>query len=153
MVAKVGYKPFMVAGPAVLAIGLFILSSILKVGGNYWHNVFPGLAVCALGMGFTFVAASLAATSGVPKHLSGLASGVLNTSQQIGGAIGLAILAAVAFSTVKTDMIAHHSPAASQVHGYRSALHVGIGLAILAVIVVVFVVKNHKVDPHEMQMG
>lgn len=152
-VGKVGYKPFLVAGPFVLAIGLFTLSSILKVGGNYWHNVFPGLALCALGMGFTFVSGTLAATSGVPKHFSGLASGVLNTSQQVGGALGLAVLSAVAFSTIKSDVSKGGAPLAAQVHGYRSGLHVGIGLAIAAVIVVILVVKNHKVDAKEAMAG
>lgn len=154
LVSKIGYKPFMIAGPTVLGIGLFILSQTLKVGGNYWHNVFPGLAVCAVGMGLTFVAGSLAATSGIPKHFSGLASGILNTAQQIGGALGLAILSAVAFSTVKAETSAGGPAKYAQVHGYQAGLQVGIGLAVLAVLVVLFVVKNHKVDPKEaMQMG
>jgi len=149
VVGKIGYKPPLVAGPFVLAIGLFVLSSTLKVGGDYWHNVFPGLATCALGIGMTFVSGTLAATAGVPKHFSGLASGVLNTSQQVGGAIGLAILSAVAFSTVKSQLISHTAPLVAQVHGYRSGLHVGIGLAVAAVIVVLLVVKNEKVDAKE----
>ncbi len=149
LVSKVGYKPFMVAGPAVLAFGLYVLSTTIEVGGDYWHNVFPGLAFCALGMGLTFVAGTLAATSGVPKHFSGLASGVLNTSQQIGGAIGLAILSAVAFSTIKAETSAGGPANHAQIHGYQAALQVGIGLAVLAVIVVLLVVKNHKVDPKE----
>jgi len=149
LVGKIGYKPPLVLGPLVLAVGLLVLSATLKVGGNYWHNVFPGLATSALGMGLTFVSGTLAATSGVPKHFSGLASGILNTSQQVGGAIGLAILSAVAFSTVKTDLIARNPYPAAQVHGYRNGLHVGIGLAIAAVIVVLLVVKNQKVDAKE----
>jgi len=153
LVARVGYKPFMIAGPSVLAIGLFILSHILKVGGNYWHNVFPGLAVCALGMGLTFVAGTLAATSGVPKYFSGLASGVLNTAQQVGGAIGLAILSAVAFSAIRAETSAGGPAKYAQVHGYQAGLQVGIGLAILAALVVVFVVKNHKVDAKEALMA
>jgi hypothetical protein len=104
-------------------------------------------------MGFTFVAGTLAATSGVPKHFSGLASGILNTSQQVGGAIGLAILSAVAFSTIKTDIISGVSPASAQVHGYQSAIKVGIVLALAAAVVVFFVVKNHKVDPKEAMMA
>jgi hypothetical protein len=121
----------------------------MKVGGNYWHNVFPGLAIFAMGMGFTFVAGTLAATSGVPKHFSGLASGVLNTSQQVGGAIGLGILSAVAFSTLKKDVVSGVSPLSAQVHGYRSGIHVGVGLALAAAVVVFFVVKNNKVDAKE----
>jgi len=146
LVGKIGYKPPMVLGPLVLAVGLFTLSKTLKVSGDYWHNVFPGLAVSALGMGLTFVSGTLAATSGIPKHFSGLASGVLNTSQQVGGAIGLAILSAVAFSTVKAEVSAGGPALGAQVHGYQAGLSVGIGLALVAVFVVLLVVKNHKVD-------
>lgn len=146
VVGKIGYKPPMVLGPLVLSGGLYLLSHSLKVDGNYWHNVFPGLAVCAIGIGLTFVAGTLAATSGVPKHFAGLASGILNTSQQVGGAIGLAILSAVAYSTIKTDTLAHSLPAAAQVHGYRNGLDVGVVLALAAVVVVAIVVKNQKVD-------
>lgn len=149
LVSKIGYKPPMVAGPLVLAAGLFILSITMEVGGDYWHNVFPGLAVCALGMGLTFVSGTLAATAGVPKHLSGIASGVLNTSQQVGGALGLAILSAVAFSTVKADLAAQTAPLTAQVNGYTSGLQVGIGLAILGSIAVALLVKNQKVDAKE----
>lgn len=153
LVGKIGYKPPMVAGPLVLAAGLFILSITMEVGGDYWHNVFPGLAVCALGMGLTFVSGTLAATAGVPKRLSGIASGVLNTSQQVGGSLGLAILSAVAFSTISTDLAAKNSPAESQVHGYISGLRVGILLAILGAIAVVALVKNRKVDAKEAMMA
>jgi EmrB/QacA subfamily drug resistance transporter len=151
LVGKVGYKPFMAAGPLVSALGLYVISTTMEVGGNYWHNVFPGLAIFAVGMGLTFVSGTLAATSGVPKHFSGLASGLLNTSQQVGGAIGLAILSAVAFSTVKSDIAGHKatSAAAAQVHGYQNGLHVGIGLAILASVVVMVIVKNQIVNTQE----
>ena len=149
LVGKIGYKPPMVLGPAVLAVGLFIIGRTMKVDGDYWHNVFPGLATSAVGMGLTFVSGTLAATSGVPKHFSGLASGILNTSQQVGGAIGLAILSAVAFSTIRTDIAAQHSAAVSQVHGYQNGLTVGIFLALVAVVVTALVVKNQKVDAKE----
>jgi EmrB/QacA subfamily drug resistance transporter len=149
LVGKVGYKPFMVVGPLFIAAGLFTLSKIMKVDGNYWHNVFPGLAIFAFGMGNIFVSGTLAATSGVPRHFSGLASGVLNTSQQVGGAIGLAVLSAVAFSTVKSDIAAHTNPLQAQINGYKDGMHVGVGLALFAAIVVLIVVKNHKVDAKE----
>jgi hypothetical protein len=138
-----------VVGPLILALGLFTLSSILKVGGDYWHNVFPGLALCALGMGFIFVSGTLATTSGVPKHFSGLASGILNTAQQVGGALGLGILSAIAFTAIASDLMAGVSPAAAQVHGYHDALRIGAGLAVAAALVVLLVVKNRKVDAKE----
>lgn len=146
VIAKTGHKPFLVSGPVILAVGLFLLSNI-RVNGNYMHDVFPGLATCALGMGFAFIAMTLAATSGVPKHFSGLASGVLNTSQQVGGAIGLAILSAVFASTFKSDIASRVAPKVAQVHGYHDGLRVGVGLAIVAAVVALLVVRNQKVKP------
>ncbi|MGH7157450.1 MAG: MFS transporter, partial [Candidatus Saccharimonadales bacterium] len=153
IVPKVGYKPPMNLGPVVLAIGLYTIGHTMKIGGNYWHNVFPGLAIFACGMGLTFVSGTLAATSGVPKHLSGIASGVLNTSQQVGGAIGLAVLSAVAFSAIKAETSAGGPANYAHVHGYQAGLDVGVGLAIAAAIVVFLVVKNEKVKPEDAMPG
>jgi EmrB/QacA subfamily drug resistance transporter len=152
-VGKVGYKPFLAAGPLVIALGLFVLGQTMKVGGDYWHNVFPGLAIFAAGMGLTFVSGTLAATSGVPKHFSGIASGILNTSQQVGGAIGLAFLSAVAFSTVKSEVSAGGPANYAQVHGYQAGIAVGVVLALAAFVVVLLVVKNQKVDAQEAMMA
>jgi hypothetical protein len=153
LVGKVGYKPPLVAGPFVLAVSLFVLSQIMKVGGDYWHNVFPGLGLFAFGMGLTFVSGTLTATSGVPKHFSGLASGILNTSQQVGGAIGLAILSAVAFTTFGSQMAKGTPPPVAMVNGFHDALRVGIFLALTAGVIVIFVVKNKKVDAKEVMMA
>jgi hypothetical protein len=95
-------------------------------------------------MGFTFVSGTLAATSGVPKHFSGIASGILNTSQQVGGSIGLAILSAVAFSTIKSDLASGVPPLAAQINGYVYGLRVGMGLAAAAAVVVALEVKNER---------
>lgn len=154
LVAKIGYKPPMTLGPIVIAVGLFVISWTMEVGGDYWRNVFPGLAIFAAGMGLIFVSGTLAATSGVPKHFSGLASGVLNTSQQVGGAIGLAILSAVAFSTITSQIAAGAPQGAAQITGYKDGIRVAIGLAMAAAVVVFFVVKNQKVNAREaMTMG
>lgn len=154
IVPKIGYKPPMNLGPVVIALGLFTLGHLMKVGGHYWQNVFPGLAIFACGMGLTFVSGTLAATSGVPRHLAGIGSGVLNTSQQVGGSIGLAILSAVAFTAIRNETSAGGPANYAQVHGYQAALDVGVGLALVAALVVFFVVKNHKVDAAEaMQAG
>ncbi len=153
LVGKIGYKPPLNLGPVVLAIGLYIISTTMKVGGDYWHNVFPGLATAAAGMGLTFVSGTLAATSGVPKHYSGLASGILNTAQQVGGAIGLAILSAVAFSAIKAEVSAGGPANYAQVHGYVAGLRVGIGLALAAAVVVFLVVKNKKITDVQEAMS
>lgn len=149
MVNKIGYKPFLVLGPTVLAIGLYVISILMKVDGHYWQNVFPGLVLIALGMGFSFISMTLAATSGVPKHFSGIASGVLNTAQQVGGAIGLAILSAIYASTLRSDLSSHVATKSAKIHGFKDGLHVGVGLAITAAIVALVVVKNEKVKAEE----
>lgn len=149
-VAHIGYKPFLVIGPLFLAVGFFLLTHI-RVGGNYWHDVFPGIAINALGMGFSFISMTLAATTGVPKHFSGLASGILNTSQQVGGAIGLAVLSAVSVAATKHALLTDHrtSPLQGRVDGFHSAFFTAIGLAIVASVVVMLVVRNQKSDVKE----
>lgn len=153
IVPRIGYKLPMNLGPLFIAAGLFTIAMTMKVGGDYWHNVFPGLAIFACGMGLTFVAGTLAATSGVKREMSGIASGVMNTSQQVGGAIGLAILSAVAFSAVRAETSAGGPVKYAQVHGFQGGIQVGVGLAILAALVVFFVVKNEKVDPNEAMLA
>lgn len=150
VVNKFGYKIFLALGPLILSTGLFILSKSLKVGGDYWTAVFPGLAICAMGMGFSFISGTLAATSGVPKHFSGLASGLLNTSQQVGGAVGLAVLSALAFTTAKNDLMSRTmTPVQATVHGYTSALHLGAILGLFASLAVIIFVKNIKPSANE----
>jgi len=145
-VARTGYKPFLAIGPLFLAAGFFLLTHI-KVGGNYWHDIFPGLSLNAIGMGCSFVSMTLAATTGIPKHLSGLASGVLNTAQQVGGAIGLAVLSAVAVSSTKSALSSNTQPLQARVDGFHSAFYVAIGLGLFASLVVWLVVSNQKVGP------
>lgn len=150
LVSKIGYKPFIVAGPLVMSFGLYIMAHTMKIDGRYWQNVFPGLAIVALGMGLSFVSGTLAATSGIPKHFSGLASGVLNTSQQVGGAIGLGILSAVFASRFKTHIKAGTYHTLAQVQGYQAALHVGVGLALAAAVIAFLLIKNQKISHEAM---
>lgn len=152
-VAKIGYKPILIVAPLFVAAGLFLLGHI-PVDGNYWLHVFPGLALTAFGMGGTFVTATIAATAGVPGDEAGLASGIFNTSQQIGGALGLAILSGVAASHTK-DALAKLSgqpslleTAEALVGGWHIAFYVGAGFAILAAISATLVIKQHKHHKH-----
>jgi len=141
LVGKIGYKPTMVVGPLVVAVGLFVLSGV-RVHGTYWHDVLPGLAITGTGLGMTFVSLTLAATSGAPLHLSGLVSGMLNTSQQIGGAIGLATLTVFANSATTSALHGGSSPIAARVAGFHYAFHVSVGFAIAASLTAMLLVKN-----------
>jgi predicted MFS family arabinose efflux permease len=144
-IAKFGYKSFMVTAPLFMAAGFFLLSFI-RVDGSYLMDVLPGLSLIALGMGLSFVSITVAATSGVQANESGLASGILNTAQQIGGSLGLAILSGVAASAATSSMAASdHSPlavATASVAGYHSAFHVAIGFAVAASILAFTIIRQ-----------
>jgi EmrB/QacA subfamily drug resistance transporter len=100
LVTKFGFKPILTTGLVLTAIGLVWFSQV-DVGGSYLGDIlFPSL-IAAVGLGFAFVPMTIAAVSGVEAHEAGLASGLINTSQQVGGALGLAILASIANS--RTD--------------------------------------------------
>lgn len=147
LVAKVGFKPILTAAPIFMGIGLFLLTHI-SVNGAYWTDVFPGLALIALGAGMSFVALTIAATAGVPGREAGLASGLINTSQQIGGALGLAILSGVAASKIE-DVMRHSAPTAqalatATVEGYKHAFLVAVGFTVISTLLVIFVLKAQK---------
>jgi len=148
-VAKIGYKRILMVAPLFVAAGLFLLGHI-PVHGTYLANVLPGLALIAMGMGGTFVTATITATSGVPGDEAGLASGLFNTSQQIGGAVGLAVLSGVAASHTTSELSKlGHAPsmldiATATVGGWHIAFYVGLGFALLSAAAATFIVKQHK---------
>lgn len=152
LIGRIGYKPFMVAAPLAMAAGLYLLSSV-PVDGTYWADVFPGLAVMAFGAGLSFISVTVAATSGIAPRLSGLASGLLNTSQQIGGALGLAILSGVA-SSATADSLKELSPAVPQqlalatatVDGFEAAFRVGAVMAVTAAMLALVLVRQQKAE-------
>ncbi|MFA5004421.1 MAG: MFS transporter [Candidatus Saccharimonadales bacterium] len=144
LVQKIGYKPILMVAPLFTATALFLFAHI-RVNGNYVHDLLPGFIFMGLGMGATFVAITIAATSGVEGRESGLASGLLNTSQQVGGALGLAILTGLATSSAgKFSRAATHpnalTPLAAEVHGFHTAFYVGstfmVGAAVLATVLI-----------------
>ncbi len=151
VIQRIGYKPILMVAPLVVSGGLFWLSHI-PVDGTFWGNVAPGMIMLGLGMGATFVSATIAATSGVPHHESGLASGILNTSQQVGGALGLAVLTGIATSSATNYIANLHlmSPptqqqlAAATVHGFHDGYLIGATFGIAASMIATFVIKQQK---------
>ncbi|MDB5170766.1 MAG: EmrB/QacA subfamily drug resistance transporter [Candidatus Saccharibacteria bacterium] len=149
LIQKIGYKPILVVAPVIVSGGLFWLSHI-PVNGTFWGDVAPGMALLAFGMGATFVSVTIAATSGVPHHLSGLASGLLNTSQQIGGALGLAVLTGIATSSSTRYLAALHlqgkpgqdAIAAATVHGFHEGFLIASTFGIFASLIALFVIQQ-----------
>jgi predicted MFS family arabinose efflux permease len=135
VVAVIGARRQLVLGPALSALGLLWMSH-LSFGASYWVHVFGPLALFGLGIGLSFVPMTLTATAGVPPKEAGLASGLINTTRQMGGAIGLAVLATLAAGTTRDDRSTVRSAQAALTSGYDRAflvagllLLVGAGLA------------------------
>ena len=147
IIKKIGFRPILMVAPLLVGSGLLFLSR-LPVEGHYWTQIFPGLFLLGLGAGGTFVSVSIAATAGVKPQLSGLASGLVNTAQQLGGSIGLAVLSAVAASgTTNYVQSLHSSPTAHQlmaarVHGFHNGYLVAACFTLLASILAVLVIRN-----------
>lgn len=128
--SRIGYKWPMAAGSLVAAAGLVLLAG-MRAGGTYPADVLPGLLVIGAGVGVTMVAATIAATSAAPPEQEGLASALLAAAQQLGFALGYAVLAGVASSATAGYLAGRpQGPAAvAQVHGYRSAFLVAAAIA------------------------
>lgn len=142
-IGKFGYRTFLMAGPIVTASSLLLLSQ-LPVHGSYALHILPTLILLPIGMGMTMVSLTIAATSGVPAHQSGLASGMITTSQQMGGALGLAALSGVAASATKSAV--NLSPTAAIVHGYDRAFIVAASFALFAFILAVVVIRQRSAN-------
>ena len=137
LIQRIGIRVVTASGLTIATIGLGLFTQV-ATHGSYWTEVFAGVAVMSIGMGLTFVPLTLLATTNVAHEDAGLASGIFNTSQQIGGALGLAILSTLAASrtaTLTADGIARPE---ALTRGYHVAFAVGAaflaaGLAVLLV--------------------
>jgi EmrB/QacA subfamily drug resistance transporter len=121
LLAKVGTRPVMVAGALLAAGGVFWLSH-LPVGGSYAADMLPGLLIASFGLGAVFVAVTTAANEGVPPEQAGLAAALLNASQQVGGALGLAVFSAIAAGRTDHLPAGHTPPPEALTSGFQRAL-------------------------------
>ncbi|QOV38254.1 MFS transporter [Streptomyces ferrugineus] len=121
LIPRIGTRPVIVAGALVAAGGMYYLSRV-PVDGSYLADLLPGLAVMSFGLGAIFTTVTAAANAGVPANKAGLAAGLLNTSLQIGAALGLAVFSAIA--TARTDdlLAAHTAPAEALTSGFQRAI-------------------------------
>ena len=119
--ARIGTRPVIVAGALIAAAGVWYLSRI-PVRGTYPASLLPGLVIMAIGIGAVLVSVTTAANAGVAADKAGLAAGLLNASQQLGTALGLAIFSAIATARTSVLLTAHAPPAAALTAGFHSAL-------------------------------
>jgi len=150
LLRTLGVRPILFTGLGVAAAGLFWLSG-LPASSSYLADVFPAIAVMGFGIGFTFSPLILIATTGVADDEAGLASGLVNTSQQVGGALGLAILASLAAGRTNGALAAGVGHAQSLVDGYTRAYMVAGGFAIGALVLVAALIRGADVAKIEQQ--
>ena len=142
LVTRIGFKPTLIAGMLLIGLALLWFSQV-SVGGTYLGDVlFPSLIVAA-GLGFAFVATTIGAVTGTKPDEAGLASGLINTSQQIGGALGLAILSSVANS--RTSSVAtsgEHNPLVALTDGFQTAFLVAAGFAVVGALLAAVLISS-----------
>jgi predicted MFS family arabinose efflux permease len=147
LVTRFGFKPVLVAGLFVTAAGLLWFTQV-DVGGSYLSDLLGPMLLAAVGLGLAFVSMTVAAVSGVEAHEAGLASGLINTSQQIGGALGLAILATVANSRTSDALTEGQQMPSALTEGFQAAFAVGAGLAIAGAILAMLLVSSRASREH-----
>jgi EmrB/QacA subfamily drug resistance transporter len=152
LVTRFGVKPVLVAGLALTAAGLVWFAQVSPHGSYVGDILFPSL-LAAVGLGLAFVPMTIAAVSGVRADEAGLASGLINTSQQVGGALGLAILAAIANGRTEHALAtAGGDPSAvpaALTEGFRLAFTVGAGFAVAGALLALVLIAGggRRADP------
>jgi len=145
MVTRVGVKPVLVVGMAMLTSGLLYFTQV-SVGGGYLGDLMPGFLIIGVGIGFSFVPISIAALAGVRASEAGLASGLINTSQQIGGALGIAALSTIATSRTEDSLVSGSVLPEALVDGFSSAFLVGAIIAGLGLVAAVTLIRHDELD-------
>jgi EmrB/QacA subfamily drug resistance transporter len=143
LVTRVGVKPMFVTGMAALTAGLVYFTQI-SVEGSYVADLLPGFLLIGIGLGFSFVPISIGALAGVQPAEAGLASGLINTSQQIGGAIGIAALSTIATSRADDAVASGSALPSALVHGFTGAFLVGAALAVVGIVAALTLIRRDE---------
>ena len=145
LVTRIGVKPALLIGMVSLTAGLLYFTQV-SVHGSYLGDLLPGFLLVAVGLGFSFVPISIAALAGIEPREAGLASGLINTTQQIGGALGIAALSTIATSRT-TDAISHGSTQASAlVSGFHGAFWAGVIIAGVGVVATLTLIRRDELE-------
>jgi EmrB/QacA subfamily drug resistance transporter len=144
LVTRLGFKPVLMSGLLLIAGGLLWFSRVPAPGGSYAADVLGPSLLAAFGLGFAFVSVTIAAVTGTKPHEAGLASGLINTAQQVGGALGLAILATIANSRTQSLLsTGTHNTSVALTKGFDRAFLIGAGFALLGALLTSVLISSH----------
>jgi EmrB/QacA subfamily drug resistance transporter len=145
LVTRLGVKPVLVVGMIALTAGVAYFTQV-SVGGSYLGDLLPGFLLVGLGLGFSFVPISIAALAGVHHSEAGLASGLFNTTQQIGGALGIAALSTIA-TTQTSDAVAGGSALSpALVDGFHWAFYAAAAFAALGIVAGLVLIRRDELE-------
>jgi MFS family permease len=150
LVTRVGVKPVLVVGMTFLTAGLIFFTQV-SVGGSYVTDLLPGFLLIGVGIGFSFVPITIAALAGVEPAEAGLASGLINTSQQIGGALGIAALSTIATSRTDDAVSAGTAVPSALVDGFTGAFVAGAIIAGIGIVAALTLIRQDELaQPQEV---
>jgi EmrB/QacA subfamily drug resistance transporter len=145
LVTRIGVKPVLVTGMTSLTVGLVYFTQV-SVHGSYLGDLLPGFLLVAVGLGFSFVPISIAALAGIQPAEAGLASGLINTSQQIGGALGIAALSTIATSRTTDAIVGGSSQASALVSGFHGAFVAGAIVSAIGIVATVVLIRREELE-------
>src|SRR5215208_3608533 len=148
LVTRVGVKRALVAGMTALTAGLVYFTQV-SVGGSYVSDLLPGFLIIGVGIGFSFVPISIAALAGVQPAEAGLASGLINTSQQIGGALGIAALSTIATTRTEDALVSGTILPEALVSGFSAAFVVGAIFAAVGLLASLTLIRRDELEQRQ----
>jgi EmrB/QacA subfamily drug resistance transporter len=146
LVNRIGVKPALIFGMSMLTLGLLYFTQV-SVDGSYWTDLFPGFLILGVAIPFSFVPITIAALAGTRPQEAGLASGLINTTQQIGGAVGIALLSTIAVSTTDNAVADGTAVPQALTDGFVAAFWAGTAIAFVGVLVSIFMVRGRDLAP------
>ncbi len=153
LIMRFGARTTVIPGVSLVAVALFLFATRTPVDGDYLTDLLPPFLLIAVGIGTAFPGIMTLAMSGATPEDAGLASGLVNTSMQVGGAVGLAVLATLSTERSENLVASGTSTAQALTSGYHLAYLVGAGLAVIAVLIAIFVIQpapvasTHPAEP------
>jgi len=138
----------LILGMSTLTFGLLYFTQV-SVEGSYWADLFPGFLILAVGLAFAFVPITIAALAGTKPQEAGLASGLINTSQQVGGAVGIALLSTIAVSTTEDELARGVAAPSALTDGLVNAFWAGAAIAFAGLLVSIFLVRGRDLRVQE----